>query len=843
MIHSTLLSPLKTLYGHYRTYHGHGRPLLKYIGIIGALTYISFYLIRFTRPNPRPLDDLYMRLVVVILFVLLAARDHWPEKLRRYYLPFSYGALIFCMPFFNVYFSLERGGGIPAMSNCFIALSFLVMLTDWRNTIAMLVIGIGAAGSIFFGLHPGGRWPPDLIAQIPAYLIILIGGGAFKLSEKQIDSEKSRLATALAGSIAHEMRNPLGRIQQAMERIQGVVAPRRSRGAVQPMTADQLDGLYRNLADSEVAVRRGLQVISMTLDSVAGKAMDGAAFHVLSAADVVQQAVEEYSYDTDERRDRVSVEVKQDFFFRGDETAYLFVLFNLIKNALYYVAVCPWTRVTISVGDHAVRVRDTGPGISQDVLPGLFEPYRSVGKTGGTGLGLAYCKRVMHAFGGDIDCRSVLGEYTEFTMRFPVMGSEQQEKHRTDAVAQARTVLAGKRILIVEDDPVQSMATRLKLAPLALTTDIEEAADGQTALQLLTVRKFDIVLLDLYMPGLDGYAVAEKVRRRAGVNQDVHIVAYSSEPASLARARVLKSGMDAFVGKPSSQLSLLAALQKVVQRPLTTGNDIAGRLAGRRILVADDSAFNRKAIAAYLRNAAAIVIEVEHGAAVLEQLRAQEGIHAVIVDLHMPGMDGLETARAIRSAREPWSGVPVVALTARSDEPAVAAATAAGMNGFLVKPVDALVLYDTLARLTFGGIGMTAGPDPARAQQEPAPDPAQDGLLNLQRLESYRRLGMLDELLNEYVPEMARLVETLRQAVDHTDVQGSIDALHSLLGMSGEAGAQGLYQQVRKLYVPLLEQGEWPGGTTWLPQLQDLALRTGEALKAYCAAESRSKAS
>ena len=84
------------------------------------------------------------------------------------------------------------------------------------------------------------------------------------------------------------------------------------------------------------------------------------------------------------------------------------------------------------------------------------------------------------------------------------------------------------------------------------------------------------------------------------------------------------------------------------------------------------------------------MIEVEHGAAVLEQLRAQEGIHAVIVDLHMPGMDGLETARAIRGAR---------ALVGRADrgddgaldEPAVAAATAAGMNGFLVKPVDALV--------------------------------------------------------------------------------------------------------------------------------------------------------
>jgi len=171
----------------------------------------------------------------------------------------------------------------------------------------------------------------------------------------------------------------------------------------------------------------------------------------------------------------------------------------------------------------------------------------------------------------------------------------------------------------------------------------------------------------------------------------------------------------------------------------------------------------------------------------------------------------------------------------------VAAATAAGMNGFLVKPVDAMVLFDTLSRLISGATVMTPAAEPARSHRAAAALP--DGLLNLQRLESYSRLGMLDELLNDYVPEMTRLIDTLREAVETTDVQGSIDALHSLLGMSGEAGAQALYQQVRKLYVPLLEEGDWPGGTAWLPQLQELAARTEEALKAYCASESRSKAS
>ena len=86
----------------------HERPLLKYIGMVGALAYVVFYLIRFTRPNPRPFDDLAMRLIVIVLFTLLAVRDRWPEHLKKYYLAYSYLVLIYCLPFFNVFNSLER---------------------------------------------------------------------------------------------------------------------------------------------------------------------------------------------------------------------------------------------------------------------------------------------------------------------------------------------------------------------------------------------------------------------------------------------------------------------------------------------------------------------------------------------------------------------------------------------------------------------------------------------------------------------------------------------------------------------------------------------------------------
>jgi two-component system CAI-1 autoinducer sensor kinase/phosphatase CqsS len=829
----------KRLYEHYRDYHEYGPPRLKYVGYVGLISLLGLYLVRFTRPNPQLFDDLLPRAIGIVLLVLLILRDRWPDRLKRYYIGYSYVSMVYCLPFFTVLVALQRGGGMPSVSNAFIVLCFLVLLTDWRNTLVMLAVGIGLASLVYALTAPNPTVPMDLVAQLPAYAMIVIGGNLFKFSTEQIDTERKLRATqALAGSIAHEMRYPLAQLKHSLEGIQELL-PAPGNGQPSALDAPQVQGLYRHLAHGEQAVKRGLQVISMTLDEVSARPFDTSTFGYLSAAEVVQQAVEEYGYDSDEARDKVDVRVVNDFTFRGDETAYLFVLFNLIKNALYYIKPYPQTRVTITVGEQQVSVRDNGPGIAPDVLPGLFEPFRSVGKSGGTGLGLAYCQRVMRAFDGEISCASVPGEFTEFTMRFPPISREEREQHRLAAVAQARTVLAGKRLLIVEDDPVQRIATRQKLGPLALTTELDEAADGQVALDMLAQRSYDIVLLDLRMPGLDGYAVAEKIRRAPGPNRSVRIVAYTSEPTHLARAKALKCGIDGFVSKPCAQLPLLAALQQAIQQHASTGKDAAGRLAGRRILVADDSAFNRKAIAAYLRNAAAIVIEVEHGGAVLEQLQAQDGIDAVIVDLHMPGMDGLETARAIRGAGERWSALPVIALTARSDEPAVTAATAAGMNAFLVKPIDAATLYETLARLMTSGAVPAPVTEPALPPESP---PGPDGLLNVQRLESYRRLGMLDELLNDYVPEMARLVGRLQDCVSGGDVQGSVDALHSLLGMSGEAGAQALYQQVRRLYVPLLEQGQWPAGSAWLPELQELAVRTEQALKAYCATVSRPSA-
>ena len=326
-----------------------------------------------------------------------------------------------------------------------------------------------------------------------------------------------------------------------------------------------------------------------------------------------------------------------------------------------------------------------------------------------------------------------------------------------------------------------------------------------------------------------GAAPAARVRARprsAGTMQ------HSRATSVLA----LKSGLEQFIGKRGPARPLRAASQHPMKHPNGTSADVQSPFAGRHILLAEDEA-GCDALASVLRAAGATVIETAAGSAVLDHLRAQARIDAVILDLH--SVDGLATARAIRASGEPWDSVPVLGLVAPSHLSADAAA-AAGINGLLAKPVENTLLYEALTRFMSGG--------PVRGARTEAPAGATatsvipEGLLNMQRLESYTRLGMLDELVNDYLPEMSRLLHSLQDAVRGNDVQRSLAALHSLLGMSGEAGAQALYQHVRKLYVPLLEHGQWPAAGDWLPQVQQLAARTETALKAYCAQQARSSA-
>ena len=216
----------------------------------------------------------------------------------------------------------------------------------------------------------------------------------------------------LAGSIAHEMRNPLAQVHDSLQLVQLQTPDLNSNGYIK---------------DAYRVIENGLQVIDITMDAIKEKPIDRDSFSLLSARDVVVESVADFAYVEVEHANRISV-TSGDFKIMANPVLVKYVLYNLIKNALWYVKALPDAAIVISVTGQQIEVCDTGPSIAADIIPKLFDGFYSADKQGGTGLGLSYCKRTMMALGGDIHCHSELGHYTTFVLSFPVPSKQQIER-------------------------------------------------------------------------------------------------------------------------------------------------------------------------------------------------------------------------------------------------------------------------------------------------------------------------------------------------------------------------------------------------------------------------------
>jgi signal transduction histidine kinase len=176
-------------------------------------------------------------------------------------------------------------------------------------------------------------------------------------------------------------------------------------------------------------VKSGLQVIDITMDAINEKPVNEDDFQLISAKNICFEAVKDFAYKDEEHAAKVSLK-GDDFDFLVDPVLVKYVLYNLIGNALHYVKTLPQSEIVISLFPESrqIHIRDTGPGIESSFIPKLFESFSTSGKQGGTGLGLAYCKRTMLAFGGDIHCESELGEYSNFILSFPEVWPKKAKK-------------------------------------------------------------------------------------------------------------------------------------------------------------------------------------------------------------------------------------------------------------------------------------------------------------------------------------------------------------------------------------------------------------------------------
>ncbi len=245
------------------------------------------------------------------------------------------------------------------------------------------------------------------------------------------------------------------------------------------------------------------------------------------------------------------------------------VLLNLVGNAVKFT---PSGGVTLSVhhdgvpGSLMVEVFDTGPGIARDKVDSLFKRFSQIDGSltrahGGTGLGLAICKGLVEAMGGEIGVNSVPGQGSRFWFRIPAPVAEALKVASVE-VAQPRSEQSGLRVLVADDHPANRELAGLFLAGIG--AEITEACDGQAAVDTCATTSFDIILMDLRMPGLDGIGALQAIRAAGGPNSEIPILAFTADASEDLLSYLTGFGFNGVVAKPLSPAALIQAVSQAL---------------------------------------------------------------------------------------------------------------------------------------------------------------------------------------------------------------------------------------------------------------------------------------
>jgi PAS domain S-box-containing protein len=421
----------------------------------------------------------------------------------------------------------------------------------------------------------------------------------------------------------------------------------------------------------------------------------------------------------------------------GDPLRLRQVLTNLLSNAIKFTeigeVVLEVERVTSTCGAEQLKfsVSDSGIGIARNKLDSIFRNFTQADssttrKYGGSGLGLAIAHRLVRLMGGSLSVESEVrkGSRFSFTASFGAVNS----MNSTLVLSK----LTGCRVLIVDDHHMSRLAAREMLEHCAM--DVSEASGGDEALTamlqaVLEGHPYRIVLLDLGMPGMDGYEMLQRMRAmRLPLHRVLPMLTCDKLKSQIDRLRAF--GLTTRLLKPLARNVLLDAIQPLAIDGIETRmlDPTAAvpphRTAGKRILVAEDSPDNRLVIAAYLRR------EMHH----LEF--AEDGLEAfnkfttghydlVLMDIQMPEMDGLDATRAIRQWEIEHGRAPaaIVALTAYALEEDARRSLAAGCNLHLSKPLRKRALIECIRNATQHCDSSICGDNYLPASYSPAEPP------------------------------------------------------------------------------------------------------------------------
>jgi CheY-like chemotaxis protein len=520
--------------------------------------------------------------------------------------------------------------------------------------------------------------------------------------------------------------------------------------------------------------------------------------------ELVAETVKPLGFKADEKGLELLVDIAADTpdAIVGDPLRFRQIVTNLISNAIKFtdkghvlLAIREDERFEAGSVLH-VSVTDTGMGIPKHKHPAIFEPFSQAdGSTtrrfGGTGLGLAISATLVHLMGGRIWVESdeASGSVFHFTVR---CGRTADVKP-----AEIAPLLLNLPVLVVDDNAVNRRILAEQLARWGMRATLAEGGVEALAALCDAAQRgmpYRLVLLDANMPEVDGFGVAARIGERPELAAATIMMLTSAGHYGDAE-RCKELNISAYLTKPIAASHLLDAICRVLgpgvraiaARAARPATGVAVEARKRRVLLAEDNVVNQKVAVGLLAKRGHDVTVVANGLDAVDRLM-NETFDVVLMDVQMPVMDGLEATTAIRQ-QEAGTGarVRIVAMTAHTMNGDRDRCLAAGMDGYLSKPVNPSMLYSVVED----------DAEPIAAAAEPANRATVDDSALLERLGGDEQL--FTEVIQSFLDDCPARLAAIRDAVERRDASSVRLAAHALKGAAGNLSATGLFDAAKNL--------------------------------------------
>jgi two-component system sensor histidine kinase/response regulator len=625
--------------------------------------------------------------------------------------------------------------------------------------------------------------------------------------------EASRAKSDFLANMSHEIRTPMNAvINLTALALETDLTPRQQ----------------QYLRSVHASARTLLALINDILDLSKIEAnkleLEAAPFHLRH---VLEEVTETFRARVAEKHVELIVHVLPDVPDRliGDSLRLRQVLTNLIGNAFKFTEKGEVV-LRVSLADEATAsgvalrftVRDTGIGIPQDQQARLFQPFTQADsstsrKYGGTGLGLAISRRLVKLMGGELGLESEPGRGTTFWFTVQLGVQTQQEA----SVATVPEGLRLRRALVVEDTAASRDLLEMLFRSFAIPCTCVDTAEE--ALDLLggpdgagTPAQFGLVLLDWSLPGMNGLDAAARIRGTP-LTRGLPIILMSAYAGKEEEIRCAEVGVNVFLPKPITASALYNAIVEAIGLPRTSPQQVVrvaneAEFAGTRVLLAEDNETNQF-VALELLGRLGIELDIAaNGEEAVAMVRTRP-YAAVLMDMQMPEMDGLEATRRLR--QDPaFQKLPIIAMTANAMKADMEACLAAGMNDFLAKPIEMASLMRCLRRWLPQPGAETNGGQPTGPGAADEDTPSLPVLPGIDLAGAVRRLGIpferLRPVLLRFSDSQGKVLEQLRAAVAAASPTDVRHHTHALAGAAANLGADDLHQAAKALELAAVSE-------------------------------------